>query len=120
MTHRGPFQPLPFCDSVMRTALRKPITDTKLGFIINGEASCVMQKERAYSEAESDWHGMKFSATGLGVTHLGTRKIIYSVGAHHLETVVEKTLGVFAGSTKAACNVYDVSKKQKDIGGFKR
>lgn len=66
---------------------------------------------------------MKFSTTGFAVIYLGTNKlIIYSVGAHHLEMVVEETLGIDIGSTEAVCNLYDESKKQKDVilrGEFK-
>ena len=105
----------------MRTELRELVSDTALGCVINREGNCVMQKERDHSEAGSNQHGMKFSTTGFGVIYLGTNKVsIYSVGAHHSETAVEKTLGIFTGSTEAVCNLYDASKKQKDKCDFNR
>lgn len=64
---------------------------------------------------------MTFSTTGFGVIYLGTNKIIiYSLGAHHLEMFVEKTLGVLIGSTESVCSLYDASKKKKDKCDFKR
>lgn len=64
---------------------------------------------------------MKFSITGFGVIYLGADKIIiYSVGVHNLEMVVEKTLGILIGSTESVCNLYDASKKLKDKCDFKR
>lgn len=65
---------------------------------------------------------MKLSTTGFGVTSLGTNKfIIYSLGAHHLEIVVEKTLRVLIDSTESVCSPYDASKeKKKDKYDIKR